>query len=48
VQRTVEALEDRSIIRRDATETGASWRLDDPFFSHWLNRVQAVGSGAEG
>lgn len=41
MQRTLDALEDRSIVRRQAMASGVSWRLDDPFFAHWLTRVQA-------
>jgi hypothetical protein len=40
MQRTLAALEDRSLIRRAASGTGVRWSLGDPFFAHWLARVQ--------
>jgi IclR helix-turn-helix domain len=46
MQRTLAALEDRSLIRYAASETGTQrgvqWRLSDPFFGHWLARAQAT------
>jgi hypothetical protein len=30
-----------SLVRRQAMASGVRWRLDDPFFAHWLMRVQA-------
>lgn len=45
MMRTLGALEDRSIIRRGATPAGQYWRLDDPFFAHWLARVQTEAGG---
>lgn len=46
MQRTLAALEDRSLIRYAAsdsgTQIGVQWRLSDPFFAHWLARAQAT------
>lgn len=46
MQRTLAALEDRSLIRYaasdSANQTGVQWRLSDPFFAHWLARAQAT------
>jgi DNA-binding MarR family transcriptional regulator len=46
MQRTLAALEDRSLIRYTASEAGTQrgvqWRLSDPFFAHWLARAQAT------
>ena len=46
MQRTLAALEDRSLIRYAASDTGTQrgvqWRLSDPFFAHWLARAQAT------
>jgi hypothetical protein len=46
MQRTLAALEDRSLIRYAAsdsgTQRGAQWRLSDPFFAHWLARAQTT------
>ncbi len=51
MQRTLAALEDRSLIRYAAsdsgTQQGVQWRLSDPFFAHWLARAQAP-AGATG
>jgi hypothetical protein len=45
MQRTLAALEERSLIRYAGPETGAErgshWRLGDPFFVRWLARAQA-------
>lgn len=46
MQRTLAALEDRSLIRYAAsdsgTQQGVQWRLSDPFFAHWLARAQGT------
>jgi hypothetical protein len=46
MQRTLAALEDRSLIRYAASDTGTQrgvqWRLSDPFFAHWLARAQGT------
>jgi DNA-binding MarR family transcriptional regulator len=46
MQRTLAALEDRSLVRSAAsdsgTQRGVQWRLSDPFFAHWLARAQAT------
>jgi len=45
MQRTLAALEERSLIRYAGPESGAErgsqWRLGDPFFARWLARAQA-------
>jgi len=40
MQRTLVALEERSLIRYIASPTGTRWSLGDPFFAHWLARAQ--------
>jgi len=40
MQRTLAALEDRSLIRHVASPTGVRWSLGDPFFARWLARLQ--------
>jgi DNA-binding MarR family transcriptional regulator len=45
MQRTLAALEERSLIRYVTSDSGAErgsqWRLGDPFFARWLARAQA-------
>jgi hypothetical protein len=45
MQRTLAALEERSLIRYAAPDSGAErgsqWRLGDPFFARWRARAQA-------
>jgi hypothetical protein len=42
MQRTLAALEERSLIRQVTSGTGMRWCLGDPFFARWSAHVQAT------
>jgi DNA-binding IclR family transcriptional regulator len=40
MHRTLEALDDRGIVREDEGLGSIRYRLEDPFLAHWLRMVQ--------
>lgn len=40
MQRALEALDDRGVIREEEERTRARYRLEDPFFAAWIAQVQ--------